>query len=102
VSTRGIVKQISEARSPLSLGQEEQITWSTFREAIRVVCYPPFLRKTTATALVIGLVLFSINHLDEVLRGQAVVGTWIKGALTCLVPFCVANWGILIATRRPR
>jgi hypothetical protein len=56
--------------------------------------------KDYGTALVIGLVLSSIDHLDEVLRGQAVVGTWIKGALTCLVPFCVANWGILIATRR--
>jgi len=96
-----MVKQIREACLPLSPGQEEQMTWSTFREAIRVVCYSSSLRKTTATVLVIGLVLFSINHLDEVHRGRAVVGTWIKGALTCLVPFCVANWGILIATRRP-
>ena len=77
-------------------------TWTTFREAIRVVFYQPFLQKTIRTAVAVGFVLFSINHLDEVIRGQATTATWIKGGLTCLVPFCVANWGILIATRRSR
>lgn len=77
-------------------------TWATFREAIRVVVYPPFLKKTIRTAAAVGLVLFSINHLDEVLRGQASIMVWVKGGFTCLVPFCVANWGILIATRRRR
>ena len=83
----------------MSPGPEEP-TWGTFRDVIRVVSYPPFLRKTSATGLLIGLALFSINHLDEVLRGEAVVGTWIKGIATCLVPFGVANWGLLVATRR--
>jgi hypothetical protein len=27
---------------------------------------------------------------------------WLKVGLTYLVPFCVSNWGILVATRRPR
>lgn len=84
----------------MNLASAEPPTWTRFREAIRVVAYPPFLRKTSRTALVVGLVLFSINHLDEVLRGQANAATWAKGAVTCLVPFCVANWGVLIATRR--
>jgi len=86
----------------LNLAAAQPPTWTRFREAIRVVAYPPFLRKTSRTALVVGLVLFSINHLDEVLRGQAHAATWVKGAVTFLVPFCVANWGVLIATRRPR
>jgi hypothetical protein len=77
-------------------------TWTTLREAIRVVLYPPFLKKSVLTAAAVGSVLFSINHLDEVIRGQATASTWIKGGLTCLVPFCVTNWGILIAARRPR
>ncbi len=84
----------------MSPAPAEPPTWSRFREAFRVVAYPPFLRKTSRTALVVGLLLFSINHLDEVLRGQAHAATWVKGAVTCLVPFCVANWGVLIATRR--
>jgi hypothetical protein len=66
------------------------------------MAYPPFLKKTIRTALIIGLVLFVINHFDEVLRGHANAATWIKGTTTCMVPFCVANWGILIATCRQR
>jgi hypothetical protein len=71
-------------------------------EAIRVLAYGPFLKRTIGTALFVGIVQFLINHLDEVLRGQAQTSTWIKGILTCFVPFFVSNWGILIATRKPR
>ena len=65
-----------------------------------MIVYPPFLKKTVSTAILVGMVLFTINHLDEVLHGQVSAATWIKGAATCLVPFCVSNWGILVATRR--
>ncbi len=78
----------------------EQPNWASWREAWRVVAHPPFLKKTLGTALIVGSVLFAINHLDEVLRGRATMVVWIKGALTTLVPFCVSNVGILIATRR--
>jgi len=67
--------------------------WTSFREAIRVVAYPPFLKKTIRTALIIGLVLFFINHFDEVLRGHANAATWIKGATTCLVRFASRTGG---------
>lgn len=87
---------------PGGLAPKLSPTWTTFREAIRVVVYPPFLKKTILTSVSVGFVLFSINHVDEILRGQASTATWVKGGVTCLVPFCVSNWGILIATRRPR
>jgi hypothetical protein len=45
-------------------------------------------------------VLFVINQLDVVLRGEATPIVWLKVALTYLVPFCVSNLGILIASRR--
>jgi hypothetical protein len=51
-------------------------------------------------ALIVGTILFSINQLDVVLAGRATLGVWLKGGLTYLVPFCVSNWGILVATRR--
>lgn len=44
--------------------------------------------------------LFTINQLDVVLRGAATPLVWAKIALTYLVPFCVSNLGILIASRR--
>jgi hypothetical protein len=53
-------------------------------------------------AAIVGTILFTINQLDVVLSGRATVGVWLKVGLTYLVPFCVSNWGILVATRRPR
>jgi hypothetical protein len=66
-----------------------------------VVAHPPHLRRTVTIALVVGTVLFAINQLDVVLRGDATGSVWLKVALTYLVPFCVSNLGILIASRRP-
>ena len=81
--------------------RSEAPTWRTTREAIRVVLYRPNLRKTLVIALVVGTVLFSINQLDVVLRGDATTGVWVKTATTYLVPFCVSNAGVLVGTRQP-
>jgi hypothetical protein len=59
------------------------------------------LRRTTTIALVVGTVLFGINQLDIVLRGDADTVVWIKSAVTYIVPFCVSCAGVLAATRRP-
>lgn len=80
----------------------EPRTWGTWREAVGVVCYRPHLRKTTAIALVVGTVLFCINQLDVVLRGDATAAVWVKSAVTYLVPFCVSNAGVLVASREAR
>lgn len=76
------------------------IVWTRWPEALRMVSYRPHLRKSVSVALIVGTILFCINHLDTVLRGEATTATWVKGALTYLVPFCVTNVGILIASRR--
>jgi len=83
-------------------GAEHQVTptWATWREARHVVGFRPHLWATTRVALLVGTVLFAINHLDIVLRGDASTATWVKTAVTYLVPFTVANVGILIASRR--
>lgn len=82
---------------------DELPTWSKWREAFRVVLYPLYLRRTIRIALVVGTVIFMINHLDEVIMGKATLVTWVKGAVTYLVPFCVSNFGVLSAThRRPK
>ena len=77
----------------------EPPTWSTWPEAVSVVCYPPHLRKTVTIALIVGTVLFCINQLDVVLRGDATTAVWVKSAITYLVPFCVSNAGVLVASR---
>ena len=80
--------------------QEVRPTWATWREAFAVVRYRPHLLKTVRVALIVGTVIFSINQLDVVIRDEATLSTYMKGALTYLVPFCVSNYGILVATHR--
>ena len=65
-----------------------------------MVLHRPHLRQTIRIALVVGTVLFTINQLDVVVRGAATPVVWLKVGLTYLVPFCVSNLGILIASRR--
>ncbi len=74
--------------------------WSTWRQAPAVVAYRPHLRQTIRIALVVGTILVCINQLDVVLRGAATPVVWLKMVVTYLVPFCVSNLGILIASHR--
>lgn len=74
-------------------------SWSTHRQALAVVGHRPHLRASLRIALVVGSVLFAINQLDVVLHGDATTVTWLKGAVTYVVPFVVSNLGILAATR---
>jgi len=67
-----------------------------------VCSYGPYLRKTTFTALIVGTILFAINQLDVVISGRAGPFVWFKVGLTYLVPFCVSNYGVLVATKRSR
>lgn len=80
--------------------QQNAPGWQRLSECPRVILYPPNLYRTVATALVVGTILFAINHLDTVLAGQANLETWTKTGLTYLVPFCVSNIGLLVGTRQ--
>lgn len=73
--------------------------WYTVREVPSVVFHPANLRRTIPIALVTGMVLFSINQLDVIVRDPGSASAWIKSGLTFLVPFCVSNLGILTASR---
>jgi len=78
----------------------EAPAWSSRREILRVVLHPPHLRKTLRIAFIVGTVLFCINQLDVVLRGEAGLLVWVKIGVTYLVPFVVSNLGLLIGARR--
>jgi hypothetical protein len=75
-------------------------TWSSWSEAAAVVAHPAHLRKTTTIAVVVGTVLFCINQLDVVVRGDATPLVWAKSAVTYVVPFVVSNMGVLVGARR--
>lgn len=63
------------------------------------MAYRPHLIRTVLTALVVGTVLFLINHVVTVLDGHANAQTWVETGVTYVVPFVVANIGVLVATR---
>ncbi len=75
-------------------------TWRTWREAPRLCLSAGSLRSTVAVALVVGTVLFTINQLDVVVAGHATSRVWLKAGLTYVVPFLVANYGLLVGSRR--
>lgn len=77
-----------------------QPTWSRWSQAPAVVLDRGHLARTIGVALVVGSILFVINQLDTVMSGEATSRTWVKAAITYVVPFCVANYGVLTATRR--
>ncbi|MBM3944031.1 MAG: hypothetical protein FJ317_00875 [SAR202 cluster bacterium] len=63
------------------------------------VSYGPLLRRSLATALVVGTVLVAINQSTPILQGRMSAALAARIALTCFVPFCVAMWGALMNSR---
>jgi hypothetical protein len=70
-----------------------------WRAAIAYCRRPEHLRRTLRIALVVGIVLTSINDLDVIVAGDATAFTWIKCGLNFVVPFVVSNLGLLSARR---
>ena len=62
----------------------------------------PLLRRSALTALVVGTVLVLINQGGVLMTGQLPVSLAWQVPLTYCVPFCVATWGALSNSRRPR
>jgi hypothetical protein len=95
------VRTVWHRRKPLGVSEQTAPTWTSWREGLAVVAYRPHLVKTVRIALLVGTLLFAINQLDVVVQHGATAATYLKVALTYLVPFCVSNYGLLVATRRP-
>lgn len=56
--------------------------------------------RALRVALVVGTILFAINQLDAVLRGEVTFVLAAKIALTYLVPYGVSTYSALEASRR--
>ena len=63
------------------------------------VSYPSLLRRSLATALVVGTLLVVINQGTVLAAGDLPAELAWKVPLTYCVPFCVATWGALINSR---
>lgn len=61
--------------------------------------YGPVVRRARAVAAVVGTILFLINQLDVVLRGQVTPLVVLKIALTYVAPFLVSTYSALDINR---
>lgn len=66
-------------------------------DAMLYVALPGHLKSTIRIALVVGIVLTLINQADVIASGDATATTWLKCGLNFVVPFVVANLGLLSA-----
>jgi len=65
------------------------------REAVAYCFTPHNLRRTVRIALLVGVLLTTINQGAVITAGHATAATWARSALNFVVPFLVSNAGLL-------
>lgn len=66
-----------------------------WRAALAYVLRREHLRRTVRIALVVGVVLTTVNQLEVIVRGDATAITWINSGTNYVIPFIVSNLGLL-------
>jgi|GEM_PF-1028796 len=77
----------------------QKIHWATRPEAIRLFFRGVTLPACIPIALIVGVILSTINQGDILLGGAATTATWIKVGMNFVVPLCVSSYGFLNACR---
>ncbi len=57
------------------------------------------VRRAIRIACIVGLVLALLNHGDTIMASEAQPSTWLKVALTFLVPYSVSTYSSVMAVR---
>jgi len=65
------------------------------REAVAFCFTPHNLARTVRIALIVGVLLTTINQGAVITAGHATVATWVRSGLNFIVPFLVSNAGLL-------
>lgn len=78
----------------------QDLSWTTIRGALAIVCNPQLIRRTLTIAATVGTILSLINQGHILFGGDPTVATWLRVAANYLVPFTVSNIGALAATHR--
>ena len=68
-------------------------------ESLRLALKPSVVKRAFKYAVVVGLVLITINHSDAILRGEVTPARLFKMALTVLVPYIVSTLSSVGALR---
>jgi hypothetical protein len=73
------------------------------KERLRLAIQPSIVKRALKYAVVVGIILISINHGDAILHGEVTRGRLLQMGLTVLVPYVVSTLsgvGALIDSRR--
>ncbi|MBW4623740.1 MAG: nitrate/nitrite transporter NrtS [Cyanosarcina radialis HA8281-LM2] len=74
----------------------------TFKEFCLALVDPIMMPTAIKVALLVGSILFSINHGVAVVHGQMTRDRWISALLTYLIPYTVNIYGQFAADTRQR
>jgi len=72
------------------------------KETLRLALQGSVVKRALKYAVVVGLVLITINHSDAIIQGQVTRGRFFKMALTVLVPYIVSTLSSVGAMRERR
>ena len=73
------------------------------KERLRLALQPSIVKRALKYAVVVGIILISINHGNAILHGEVTHGRLLQMALTVLVPYVVSTLssvGALMDSRR--
>ncbi len=76
-----------------------QTEWNTWPKALILFFHGATLYSCIPVALIVGLVLSTINQGDVIANGAATTGTWLKIGMNFVIPFCVSSYGFLNGCR---
>lgn len=69
-------------------------------EFLQALANPKFAPTALRVALIIGTVVFAINHGSALVQGKMTRNRWISGIVTYFVPYCVNIHGQLATRKR--
>lgn len=76
-----------------------KVEWATWPEAFNLFVHGVTLRACIPVAIVVGIILSTINVSDVIISGSATTTTWLKVGMNFVVPFCVSSYGFLNGCR---
>jgi len=70
------------------------------KEWLQLAFQGSVVRRALRYAVIVGIVLISINHLDAIIRGEVTRGRLFKMGLTVIVPYVVSTLSSVGALRQ--
>ena len=75
-------------------------SWPTFRQAFALIIAGRTARTAFPVAIIVGIILSTINEGVQIATGHASSSTWTRVGLNFVVPYFVASVGYLTPLRR--